>query len=169
MPVTTELEFVCRAILIGIGATAVMDIWAVVMKRVFGVPSLNYAMVGRWLGHMPSGQFAHSNIANASYVSGERIIGWIAHYVIGVVFAGLLLFVWGLNWARDPSVIPALLVGAGTVAAPFFIMQPCMGLGFAASKTPSPNVARLRSLIAHTAFGVGLFLSAWLSAQVIDL
>jgi hypothetical protein len=41
-----------------------------------------------------------------------------------------------------------------------------MGLGIAASRTPKPNVARLRSLATHTAFGVGLYGSAWILAQL---
>ena len=158
-------EFVFRAILIGVGATAMMDIWAVVMKRAFGVPSLNYGLVGRWLGHMRNGRFVHETITEAPLIAGERIIGWSAHYVIGVVFAGLSLFVLGLDWARDPTPLPAVLFGIATVSAPFFVMQPCMGLGFAASKTPKPNIARLRSVIAHTVFGFGLFLFAWLELQ----
>jgi hypothetical protein len=45
---------------------------------------------------------------------------------------------------------------------PFFIMQPAFGLGFAASKTSNPTQARLRSLMNHTAFGIGLYLFAML-------
>jgi hypothetical protein len=33
------LEIVVRAALIGIGATVVMDLWALFLKRFFGVPS----------------------------------------------------------------------------------------------------------------------------------
>jgi hypothetical protein len=53
-----------------------------------------------------------------------------------------------------------LIVGVVTVAAPFFVMQPAMGLGIASSKATNPNVARLRSVAAHTAFGFGLYFSA---------
>ena len=53
----------------------------------------------------------------------------------------------------------------GAIVAPFFIMQPGMGLGIAASKTPKPNLARLRSAVTHTVFGVGLYLSALLTAR----
>lgn len=162
-------EFVFRTMLIGVGATAIMDTWAAVMKRAFGVPSLNYGLVGHWLGHMRHGRFAHENIAKAPPIAGEQIIGWSAHYAIGVIFAGLGLLVLGMDWARDPTVLPALLFGIATVSAPFLVMQPLMGLGFAAAKTPKPNIARLRSVIAHTAFGIGLFLAAWSVAQVFQI
>ena len=66
----------------------------------------------------------------------------------------------GPDWLQHPTLIPAIIFGVVTVLAPFFIMQPSFGLGFAASKTPNPTQARLRSLMNHTAFGVGLFLFA---------
>ena len=49
-----------------------------------------------------------------------------------------------------------------TVVAPFFILQPAMGAGIAASRAPHPNAARLRSILTHTVYGIGLYLSALL-------
>ena len=46
-----EMEFIVASLTLGTGATLVMDLWAGLLKRVFGIPSLNYAMVGRWIGH----------------------------------------------------------------------------------------------------------------------
>jgi DUF2938 family protein len=156
------VEIVVRAVLIGIGATIVMDLWTLLRKRVFGVASLDYRMLGRWIGNLPRGQLTHENIGQASPVRGELIVGWCAHYAIGITFALLLLELWGLDWARHPTPLPALIVGIGTVIAPFLILQPAMGAGIAASKTPHPNTARLRSVLTHTVFGIGLYLSALL-------
>lgn len=150
------------AILVGAGATAVMDLWALFLKQVLGVPSLDYAMVGRWIGHLPRGRFIRAGIGKASAVAGERAIGWLAHYAIGVVFAGLLLAVVGPDWLRHPTPLPALVFGVVSLVAPFFILQPGLGAGIAARKTPRPGIARLRSLAAHLAFGVGLYVSALL-------
>lgn len=55
---------------------------------------------------------------------------------------------------------PALLYGIGTVLVPLFVMQPSLGLGVGASKTPKPTQARLKSLVTHTVLGLGLYLSA---------
>jgi hypothetical protein len=74
-----NMEMIVRALLMGIGATLVMDLWAILLRRGFGVSSLDYAMVGRWLGHMPAGRFAHERIAAAPVVPAERVIGWTAH------------------------------------------------------------------------------------------
>jgi hypothetical protein len=152
------------AVIIGAGATAVMDLWAAFLRRGFGVSSLDYALLGRWIGHFPRGRFVHDSIAKAVPVRYERVIGWSAHYTIGILFAALLLTVWGLEWARHPTLAPALIISFVTLVAPFFVMQPAMGAGIAASKTPRPTVARLRSVVTHTVYGVGLYLCAWLRA-----
>jgi len=162
------MEFAIFAALIGGGATLFLDLWAEFQRRVFGIPSLDYAMVGRWIGHIPSGRLVHAPISQSPPVAGERIIGWTAHYGIGILFAGALLWICGIEWARQPTFAPALITGIVTVSAPFFILQPGMGAGIAASKTPKPNVARLRSLVAHTMFGFGLYLAAQISALLLS-
>ena len=147
-------EMVLRMVLVGLGATLIMDLSALIQARVFGSASLDYRLVGRWLGHMPKGQFRHASI------------GWGFHYVTGVVFAMVLLAFQGQAWLCSPSLMPALLTGLISVLAPFCIMQPAFGFGFAASKTPTPNRARRRSLLAHLTFGAGLFVAGWLLIQL---
>lgn len=153
------MDSVAWAVPIGIGATIVMDLWAVI-QRMAGVKGLDYAMVGRWLGNMPRGRFVHSSIAAAPAVRGERAIGWIAHYAIGIAFAALLLVLCGPGWVAAPRLLPAVAFGIATVAIPLLIMQPGMGLGVAAAKTPAPWTARLRSVATHAMFGLGLYAAA---------
>jgi hypothetical protein len=150
-------EFLGGAIVVGIGATALMDLVAWARKYVFGTPSADYGLVGRWIAYIPRGRFVHRPIAASPSVRGERIIGWSAHYLIGIAFAGVLLAIAGIDWLRHPAIIPALMVGIGSVAAPFLLMQPGMGSGIAARRTPKPNAARLRSLLTHGVFGLGLY------------
>lgn len=71
-----QVQFVVRSLLIGGGATVVMDLWLLLLRRGFGVRTLDYAMLGRWLGHIPGGTFVHANIAKAAPVRGERVLGW---------------------------------------------------------------------------------------------
>ena len=155
------MNYLVCALVMGVGATAVMDLWAIARRWVFGVSPPNYGLVGRWFAHLARGRFRHESIATSSAVHGERVIGWVAHYVVGVLFAALLLGVWGLAWVRHPTIGPALLVGIGTVLAPFLLMQPGMGAGVAASRTPRPSAARVQSLVTHTIFGLGLYASGW--------
>lgn len=150
-----------HAALIGAGATAVMDAWAITRQRLQGIVPADYRLIGRWIGHMSRGRFRHDSISSASSVRGERGIGWIAHYLIGMVFASVLLVVWGADWVRHPRLAPALIVGLCSVAAPFLLMQPGMGAGIAANRTADPWAARRRSLTTHAVFGVGLYAAGW--------
>lgn len=159
-------ELAAPVLFIGIGATLVMDAWGFFQKRVLGVQPLNYCLLGRWIGHFPRGRFVHARIADSERVRGECFLGWSAHYGIGITFAAVLLAVTGATWTRNPTLLPALVVGIGTIVAPFFLLQPGMGAGIAASKTPRPNLARVRSLATHTIYGVGLYLAGCLWAAL---
>ena len=158
------MDYLVSTLVIGAGATAVTDLWAVVRKRLLGVPPPDYGLVGRWLAYLPRGRFRHDPIAATAPVPGERLIGWIGHYLIGIAFAALLLAIFGLEWARHPTIVPALVVGIGTVAAPFLLMQPGMGAGIAASRTPRPAAARLQSIVTHGIFGLGLYAAGWVTS-----
>ena len=155
----TFVEAITQTVLVGIGATAVMDSWLMLLKRM-GVQTLNFAFIGRWAGHLFRGTFFHQSIGKAAPIPGELALGWLTHYATGIAFAGLLVGLQGAGWMRDPSILPALAVGLCTVAAPLLVMQPAMGLGVAASKTPTPLKNCLRSMTNHTVFGLGLYLSA---------
>jgi hypothetical protein len=155
------MDYLVCTLLTGVGATAVMDFWSIARKRLLGIPPPNYGLVGRWLAHMLRGRFRHDSIATALPVHGERLIGWTAHYLIGIAFAAIVLGIWGLTWIHHPTIGPALVVGIGTVAAPFLVMQPAMGAGIAASRIPRPAAARFQSLVTHTIFGVGLYAAGW--------
>jgi len=156
------LEVIGRSLAIGIGATALLDLWALFLNRVFGIPLANWAMVGRWFAYLPRGRFMHDTIADTPPVSNELAIGWIMHYLIGALFAAIVLLLWGLDWARNPTLLPALIVGIVTVGCGWFILQPGMGFGLAASKRPNANQVRLIGLINHVVFGLSLWLAALL-------
>lgn len=162
----TGTEMVVRVLLIGAGATAVMDVWLMVLKRL-KVPTLNFGFIGRWVGNGLGYRWAREGMAKAPPVRGELLIGWLAHYAIGMVFAALLLAVCGTAWAQQPTLLPALAVGVATVAAPLLIMQPAMGAGIASSRTPKPLLNVLKSLVNHAVFGAGLYLAALLAARLV--
>ncbi|RFP77353.1 DUF2938 domain-containing protein [Hydrogenophaga sp. SNF1] len=154
-----SLPLIAHTVLIGIGATAVMDVWLLVLARL-GVPTAGFAMVGRWVGHFSRGRFAHPAIAKAPPLPFERGLGWFTHYLVGVAYAALLIATLGQGWLARPTVLPALVFGLATVAAPWFVMQPAMGAGFLALKTPTPLKNCLRNLANHAVFGAGLYLAA---------
>jgi hypothetical protein len=154
----------------GVGATLTFDLWAQFLRLAFKITPSNIGLVGRWIRYMPEGIFRHVNINAAPKKSAEVAVGWIVHYSIGITLAGIFVAIVGPGWLLHPTPIPAILFGIVSVAAPFFIMQPAFGLGLAASKTKNPAQARVRSVMNHTAFGIGLYLfgllaGAWLQAS----
>ena len=150
---------------VGVGATALMDGWLWLLSRL-GVPTTGFAMVGRWVGHFGRGEFAHASIAKAAPVRFELGLGWLTHYLIGIGYALLLVGLQGAGWLEQPTLLPALVFGALTVVAPWFVMQPAMGAGVLALKTPTPLKNSLRNLANHTVFGVGLYVAAAALARV---
>jgi len=145
--------------LVGTGATVVLDAWLLLLQRL-GIPTMNFALLGRWVGHGLRGRWCHAAMAQAAPVPGERGLGWLVHYLVGIAFAALLAGLLGSGWLQAPTLWPALAFGVGTVAVPLFVMQPAMGLGFAARKTPAPLKNCTRSVANHAVFGAGLYLAA---------
>lgn len=154
------LDYLIPAIVVGAGATAVMDLWNLLVRFALGIPSLDYCLLGRWFSHMRHGTVRHVSIAAAAAKPFECILGRTAHYTIGVVLGVVFVALAPRDWLARPTVAPSVIFGILTVAFPLFIMQPSMGLGVASSKTRSPLQARVKSLMSHTAFGVGLYVCA---------
>lgn len=160
---------ILEAVVVGIGATLLTDMWNLLLRRVFGIPSLNFCLLGRWIRYMPGGTFRHTSIVAAPPMPFECSVGWIAHYTLGVVLAIVFIALVSGDWFAQPVLLPALLYGIGTVVFPLFIMQPALGLGVAASRTPHPTQARLKSLMTHGVYGMGLWLCALGIGYVVQL
>ncbi len=155
-------EFLWRSVVLGVAATALLDVWALFLSKAFGIAPPNWAMVGRWVGHLRQGTFVHEDIGRAAPVPNELAIGWVFHYAVGIAFAVALLAVWGLGWARNPTFIPALIVGYVTIGCGWFILQPGMGAGIAAMKRPNAMQIRALNILGHTVFALGLYGAALL-------
>ena len=155
------------AVVVGVGATAFMDMFAWLQRHVFKIHGLNYALVGRWVIGLRNGQFFHNTILQSPPQRHERAIGWLVHYGIGVFFVLLMLMFMGKDWFLAPNLLNPLVIGVLSLCAPFFVMQPAFGFGVAASKTPSPWVARQRSLIAHLSFGAGIYVAGMVWSQLV--
>ena len=143
-----------------------MDVWSAALRR-FGIPTLDYRFLGRWISYFPRGRFVHGRIAASAPVTGEVAIGWLAHYAIGVTFAFVLLAIWGRPWLESPTILPAIALGLGTIVAPWFVMQPTMGAGIAGSRSPNPAATRVRNLGTHAIYGVGLSVAAVAMSAVV--
>src|SRR4029453_7592376 len=129
-------DIILRAALVGMGGTIVLDLYAFLMQRMFGVPA-NWKMVGRWLGHMWKGGFVKKKGERGEPVPGEHALGWA--YVIGIAYGLLLVAIWGAEWLRQPGIAEPLILALALLVLPFFGMMPGLGMGIAGSRTPWPN------------------------------
>jgi len=157
-------DLIFRGVIIGTGATILMDIWAVILWKVFGQGAPNGAMVGRWCWHLPSGKVFHDDIGDAAPYAQEQALGWLFHYAVGILYGVILALFMGPGWLAAPTFLPALIWGIVTVAGGWFLLQPGLGVGWAASKTPNPTRSRIMNLLAHTVFALGLWGTALLIA-----
>ena len=140
-----------------------MDMWLLLLKRL-NLPSLDFALLGRWVGWMFRGKFWNQSIAQSPAIRQEYVLGWLVHYSVGILFAFGFVLIVGETWLLQPQFTSAFIFGIITVLIPFLIMQPAMGSGIASAKTAQPLLNCLRSLINHAIFGCGLYLSALLLA-----
>lgn len=103
----------------------------------------------------------HADVAAAKPYAHELALGWAAHYAVGVVYGAIFALIVGEGWIAAPRFLPAWIFGIVTIAAGWFLLQPGMGLGWAASRTANPTRARVFGLMAHTVFALGLYGTAF--------
>ncbi len=128
---------ISRAIIAGIVATAAMTAM-MFMAPMMGMPKMDVAA-------MLSG-----------FMGVPVVVGWLAHFMVGVSFA--VLYSIGFGSALSGS--PSWLRGSAFALIPWFMAQvmvnPMMGAGFFASATPAPVMMVMGSLLGHLVFGAVL-------------
>ena len=158
------MGWVIVGVLMGIGGTLAMDVWAVILRQFFGQPMPNWGNVGRWATEVPKGRVFHDDIGSVSPVAGETGIGWAVHYGVGILYGVLFLMIAGPAWLAGTAFLPLWIFSLITIAAGWFLLQPGLGLGWAASRTPNPWRARIMGLVAHTVFALGMWVVALVAA-----
>ena len=156
------MELLLKGVVIGFGATVLMDLWAVLLWKAFGQARPNWAPVGRWFWHLKNGTVFHDTIADAEPYEHELALGWIGHYAVGILYGVILAVSAGAAWFAAPTFLPAWTLGIVTVGAGWFLLQPGLGIGVAASRLPNANTVRLLNLVSHTVFALGLYGTALL-------
>jgi len=156
------MDIVVKVLVLGFFATIIMDIWATFSNRVLDFPRTNWAMVGRWVGHIPAGKFIHNPVSTSTPIRHEKALGWAFHYMIGTVYAAFYVVFLMFNGEHNASLAQAWYFGLVTMLSPWFILQPALGLGIFAVKAPKPNWVRIQNLATHSVFGVALY-CGWLA------
>lgn len=155
------MELLLKGVWMGIVATVCLDVWAAIAKYLLGLPTADWALVGRWFGHMPRGVFVHRPIAGSAPIRNELALGWIGHYLIGVIYGLAYLYLIQAALSSEPSPASGLGFGLATLFAPWLVLQPAMGAGVFASRTQRPRLVRLTNVSMHAVFGASLYLG-WL-------
>jgi hypothetical protein len=158
----TIAELLMRSSIIGVIATVTFDLWAVLLQRTLGSPAPDWGLLGRWIYHLREGTIIHDNIRLAAPFSHERLVGWLVHYTVGILFAAALLLATGVDWARNPTFTPALVAGLATIVFVWCVLMPAFGHGFAASKSPIANRIRMINIVSHAILGAGFYVGALL-------
>lgn len=151
-------QLLVYSLVIGISSTIFMDIMTLIRTKLFGIKSLNYAFVGRWVLGWSKAKFTHQNIIQAPAQTHETPVGWVFHYFTGILW--VFLFLLGQHWGVYPLQFSSVMIFAlATTLVPFLIMQPAFGFGFFAQRTPAPLTAIRNSLMTHISFGLGIYIS----------
>jgi len=150
-------------ILMGVWATFYMDFLArFVVKLKIVRATIGPEIVGRWTLYMFRGKFVHEDIYQTPVLKNEKPAALISHYLIGIVLAGIYLFLeLKVPAIRDQLWAP-LIFGIATILLPWLWLYPSMGIGFLASKSPNKSDCIIFSSINHTNFGIGMVI--WIVA-----
>jgi len=161
----TLANLAIESIVVGGIATLTGDLWYRLLQALAGIPRANWGLVGRWVAGFPRGVFVHHPITASPAVHRELAIGWVFHYAVGIAYAALYLVLVKIGLGSRPGPLSALVFAWILLVAPWFVMQPALGLGVMAMRTPKPASVLLLNISVHTWFGVGLYLGAiaWLA------
>ncbi len=157
---------ILQTLLVGIIATATLDIWQQIYRLVFGAPITDWAMIGRWVGHIPEGKFVQPDIGKAPPIANEYSLGWIAHYVVGIGYAVVYLLLMRFVVGSPPSFISAMVFGAVSVGVTWFFMEPILGAGIMGSKIPRQARAMAHDFTSHLSLGLGLYVGALVAGLI---
>ena len=113
------LLFLVKIIIVGIISCLAMDLWQQVLKKISGIPSSNWRIVGRWfLMIFSAKKIFNPTITEELPLKNENLIGWLVHYSVAVIY---VLFYWVLMTQTDllaPTVLDGLMFGAISVVVP---------------------------------------------------
>lgn len=150
-----------RTMSIGIGATVIVDIFTFIVS-LFTEKSHGIQFIGRWIAYLFKGRVYHNTIIETPPFQNEIIIGWVTQYIIGVLFAFVLILLYSKKWLFNPQFIPALIIGCGTLAFPIFVLQPVLGFGVAFSNITNSERLLIKIISIHIVYGTGLYLTAFI-------
>ena len=150
--------FVIEGIVSGIIATLLFDIFQISLTFAYGVNKAKWDLAGRYFIGVSKGNYIQEDLANEPAEQNELLIGYVVHYLIGVIY-GLIYVIINSLFLSEPSLLLALVIGFFTVLGSWCLMMPyAYNLGFFGSKIDEQKQIIVQNLLFHFVFGVGLYL-----------
>ena len=160
---SSTADIFLKATLVGVGGTIVLDLYALMMSRVLGVPATNCN--GRPLVRQYGSWPIRSGRDERSRDGQGRTGDWLDRALRNR----------HRLWAPAPSAVGQGLAGAtdtnssddprlGAAGSALFHDDAGDGNGHCGVTTPRPNVTRLKSVMGHSVFGLGMYATGRLLA-----
>ena len=150
--------FVIEGIVSGIIATLLFDLFQISLTFAYGINKAKWNLAGRYFAGVSKGKYFQEDIDNEPTVKNELFIGYVVHYLIGIIF-GLTYVIINSLFLPEPSLTLALIFGFFTVLGGWCIMMPyAYNIGFFASKKEDQKQILVQNLLFHFIFGIGLFI-----------
>lgn len=150
------MNFIYTGVLAGVLGTLAMDVLNHLLTRAGVLLKIDVAMIGRMSAGWARGRFCYRHPDEMEPDAHERIYGYITHYAIGVGFALIYVFGWGLLIGGPVSPIWALPYGFATTVASLFFVYPSMGLGVFGRRSPEPVKSFFSPMANHLFYGMGM-------------
>ena len=148
-------------VIVGVLATVTMDVVAVIVHRLgiagHGLRRTGPDLIGRWIGYLLRGKFRHTDILQTPPLRGELLLGFAAHYSIGIVLTLVYLGLLAMAHVR-PTAVSAIFYGTATTVFPWFVMFTSQGMGWLGWDAPGDAHLARASLFNHIVFGLGIAL-----------
>ncbi|WP_025732585.1 DUF2938 family protein [Carnimonas nigrificans] len=152
------------SLVVGCIATLLLDAWALLLQAA-GMGGSNWGAVGQWVKGLGKGEFFHPGSAAPAVSQQDKAVGWLFHYVVGIIYALLLVVIGGTHFIEAPTWAPIIWVGfVLSTLCGLLILVPALGGGLLASKTPNQAKSIGLMLAGHAVFSIGLYLGAQLFA-----
>jgi hypothetical protein len=154
--VAGAMGLVVSGVVAGVLGTLVMDSLNLLLARSGLISRIDVRMIGRMALGWTHGRFRYRDPSEMEPVAHEKLLGWVAHYGIGVGLAVPLVLGWPLLVGAPLLPGWAIVYGVATTAASWFLVYPSMGLGVFGRRSPEGLRATLSSLANHLFYGIGL-------------
>ena len=157
------MHLIVAGIAAGVLGTVVMDLGNHLLARSGAVLTIDVVTIGRMAAGWARGRFIYNDPGEMEPVANEKLLGYAAHYAIGVGLAFIYVFGWALLAEGPASPGWAVVYGLATTAASLFLVYPSMGLGMWGRRSPAGIRAVLSPPANHLFFGVGMAVALMLA------